>query len=88
MRRPIPKEKFIHFRAAYLIDASGRGNLTGNQEGLRITHPRHKKLAIFGHFTGVVRDAGEANSDIIIVRCLTNGFGSSRFPPRRPAWGW
>jgi hypothetical protein len=29
------------------------GNLTGNQEGLRIVHPRLKKLAVFGHFTGV-----------------------------------
>ncbi len=62
------------FRAAYLIDASGRGNLTGNQEGLRVTHSRHKKLAVFAHFTGVVRDAGEANSDIIIVRLPNKWF--------------
>jgi flavin-dependent dehydrogenase len=62
------------FRAAYLIDASGRGNLTGNQEGLRVTHPRHRKLAVFGHFTGVVRDAGEANSDIVIVRLPNKWF--------------
>ena len=66
--------KIHHFRAAYLIDASGRGNFTGNQEGLRVTHPRHKKLAVFGHFTGVVRDAGEANSDIIIVRLPNKWF--------------
>src|SRR5437667_220413 len=26
------------FRGAFLIDASGRGNLTGNQEGLREIH--------------------------------------------------
>ena len=63
-----------HFRANYLIDASGRGNMTGNQEGIRVTHPRHKKLAVFGHFTGVVRDAGEANSDIIIVRLPNKWF--------------
>jgi FADH2-dependent halogenase len=63
-----PDGKIHNFRASYLIDSSGRGNFTGNQEGIRITHPRHKKLAIFGHFTGVLRDAGEANSDIIIVR--------------------
>jgi FADH2-dependent halogenase len=66
--------KTHNFRAAYLIDASGRGNFTGNQEGLRVTHPRHKKLAVFGHFTGVVRDAGEANSDIIIVRLPNKWF--------------
>ncbi|MSU58313.1 MAG: NAD(P)/FAD-dependent oxidoreductase [Pedosphaera sp.] len=63
-----PDGQTHQFRAAYLIDASGRGNLTGNQEGLRVTHPSHKKLAVFGHFTGVRRDDGEANSDIIIVR--------------------
>jgi flavin-dependent dehydrogenase len=62
------------FRAAYLIDASGRGNLTGNQEGLRVTHPRHKKLAVFSHFTGVLRDEGEANTDIIIVRLPNKWF--------------
>jgi FADH2-dependent halogenase len=69
-----PDGKVHNFRAAYLIDASGRGNFTGNQEGLRVTHPRHKKLAVFGHFTGVVRDAGEANSDIIIVRLPNKWF--------------
>jgi len=63
-----PDGQTHQFRASYLIDASGRGNLTGNQEQLRVTHPRHKKLAVFAHFTGVVRDAGEASNDIIIVR--------------------
>jgi FADH2-dependent halogenase len=69
-----PDGQTHQFRASYLIDASGRGNLTGNQEGLRITHPSHKKLAIFGHFTGVRRDEGEANSDIIIVRLPNKWF--------------
>ena len=69
-----PDGQTHYFRASYLIDASGRGNMTGNQEGIRVTHPRHKKLAVFGHFTGVVRDAGEANSDIIIVRLPNKWF--------------
>src|SRR5262245_23160166 len=30
------------FRSRFLIDASGRGNVTGNQEGLRIIHPKLK----------------------------------------------
>ncbi|HEY1718422.1 MAG TPA: NAD(P)/FAD-dependent oxidoreductase [Verrucomicrobiae bacterium] len=63
-----PDGKIHDFRASYLIDASGRASVTGNQEGLRVTHPRHKKLAVFAQFTGVLRDAGEANSDIIVVR--------------------
>ena len=62
------------FRAAYLIDASGRGNLTGNQENLRQTHPRWKKLAVFGHFENVVRDAGEPDTDTIIVRLANKWF--------------
>lgn len=56
------------FQAKFLIDASGRANLTGNQEGLREIHPKHRKLAIFGHFTGVARDPGERGGDTIIVR--------------------
>ncbi len=62
------------FRGAFLIDASGRGNLTGNQEGLREIHPRLRKLAVFGHFTGVRRDAGEKGGDTVIVRLENKWF--------------
>lgn len=54
--------------AAHVVDASGRANLTGNQAGLRVIHPRHRKLAVFGHFEGVFRDPGEAEGDTVIVR--------------------
>ena len=56
------------FRASFLVDASGRGNFTGNQEGLRIIHPKLKKLAVFGHFEGVLLDKGTAAGDTVIVR--------------------
>jgi len=56
------------FRSDYLIDASGRGNLTGNQENLREMHPTWKKIAVFGHFENVWRSAGEAGNDTVIVR--------------------
>ncbi len=69
-----PDGKIHSFRAAYLIDASGRGNLTGNQENLRELHPTWKKLAVFGHFENVRRDAGEANSDTVIVRLENKWF--------------
>jgi FADH2-dependent halogenase len=69
-----PDGKSHSFRAAYLIDASGRGNLTGNQENLREIHPKWKKLAIFGHFENVVRDSGEANTDTVIVRLENKWF--------------
>ncbi len=54
--------------AAQVVDATGRANLTGNQAGLRVIHPRHRKLAVFGHFEGVFRDVGEAGGDTVIVR--------------------
>jgi len=56
------------FHARFLIDASGRGNFTGNQQGIRLVHPRLKKLSFFGHFAGVRLDEGEARNDTIIVR--------------------
>jgi FADH2-dependent halogenase len=54
--------------ASFLIDASGRGNVTGNQEGLRVIHPRLKKLAVFGHFEAVRLDDGPPGGDTVIVR--------------------
>ncbi|MDB6017531.1 MAG: Tryptophan halogenase [Pedosphaera sp.] len=59
---------------SFLIDASGRGNMTGNQEGLRIIHPRLKKLAVFGHFHGVKADDGDPGGDTIIVRLVNKWF--------------
>ncbi len=56
------------FRATHLVDASGRANLTGNQEGLREVHPRLKKLSLFGHFAGVKLDPGEKGGDTVIIR--------------------
>ena len=62
------------FQAKFVIDASGRTNLTGNQENLRVVHPRLKKLAIFGHFTGVARDEGDAGGDTVITRLQNKWF--------------
>jgi flavin-dependent dehydrogenase len=62
------------FRAAFLIDASGRANVTGNQEGLRVIHPKLKKIAVFGHFEGVILDEGEKAGDTVIVRLENKWF--------------
>ena len=62
------------FSAEYLIDASGRGNLTGNQDNLRVVHPKLKKLAVFGHFTNVQLDPGTKAGDTIIVRLQNKWF--------------
>jgi flavin-dependent dehydrogenase len=55
-------------QAAFLIDASGLNNFTGNREKLRDYYPGHKKIAIFGHYSGVQMDEGERKGDILIVR--------------------
>jgi flavin-dependent dehydrogenase len=62
-------------RAAFLIDASGLSNFTANREGLRKIYPTHKKVAVFGHFTGVEMPTGECYGDILIVR-------------RKNSWSW
>jgi FADH2-dependent halogenase len=62
------------FSSRFLVDASGRGNLTGNQEGLRVMHPHLRKLAVFGHFKNVVRDTGSEGGDTIIVRLENKWF--------------
>jgi FADH2-dependent halogenase len=60
--------------AAFLVDASGRGNFTGNQEGLRLIHPKLKKLALFGHFENVILDEGTPRGDTVIVRLHNKWF--------------
>ncbi|HMJ90131.1 MAG TPA: NAD(P)/FAD-dependent oxidoreductase [Candidatus Acidoferrum sp.] len=62
------------FSAKFLIDASGRGNFTGNAEKLREVHPKLKKLAVFGHFHAVKLDEGEARGDTVIVRLENKWF--------------
>src|SRR2546423_11006091 len=62
------------FRAKFLIDASGRGNFTGNQQGLRQIDPNLKKVAVFAHFSGVKLDPGEKRGDTVIVRLENKWF--------------
>jgi FADH2-dependent halogenase len=69
-----PQGKAHSFTGKFLVDASGRGNLTGNQEGIRVVHPKLKKLAIFGHFKNVYRDMGKEGGDTIIVRLENKWF--------------
>ena len=62
------KGETVRFAGKFLIDASGRSNLTGNQEGLRVVHPHLRKVAVFGHFGGVRVDEGPTGGDTVIVR--------------------
>ncbi len=69
-----PDGRSHSFSGKFLIDASGRANLTGNQEGIRMVHPKLKKVAIFGHFRHVMRDQGKEGGDTIIVRLSNKWF--------------
>ena len=82
-----PEGQNHNFRAAFVIDASGRANLTGNQEGLRVVHPRLKKLAVFGHFTGVALDGGAAGGDTVIVRLENKWFWLIPISPEKTSVG-
>jgi flavin-dependent dehydrogenase len=58
----------VEVSASYLIDASGLSNFTGNKERKRHFYPGHKKVAVFGHFSGVDMPKGEHEGDILIIR--------------------
>ncbi|WP_395747300.1 NAD(P)/FAD-dependent oxidoreductase [Prosthecobacter sp.] len=55
-------------QGAFLMDASGLGNFTANRENLREYYPGHKKIAIFGHYSGVQMPEGGEKGDILIIR--------------------
>jgi FADH2-dependent halogenase len=69
-----PDNQVHTFSGSFLIDASGRGNLTGNQEGLRVDHPRHRKLAVFGHFSNVDLPPIDERTETVIVRLENKWF--------------
>jgi FADH2-dependent halogenase len=54
--------------AKFLVDATGMANFSGNREGLQQVFRHHRKLAVFGHFTGVKMPDGESRGDIVLTR--------------------
>lgn len=54
--------------ARYLVDASGRDTLLGNQLRLKRKNPKHQSAAIFAHFRGVERREGEDQGNVSIYR--------------------
>ena len=49
---------FLNFRARYLIDASGRQTVVGQQFKLKRSYPNLNKFSVFAHYEDVRRDAG------------------------------
>ena len=60
--RATPKQ----WRARFVIDASGRDTLLGNQLKIKQKNPRHNSAALFGHFTGAERLPGKMAGNISI----------------------
>jgi flavin-dependent dehydrogenase len=55
-----------HWRARFVVDASGRDTLLGRQFDIKHRNPRHNSSALYAHFTGVTRHAGKDEGNITI----------------------
>jgi flavin-dependent dehydrogenase len=55
-------------KADYVVDATGRNTLLGTALRLKRKHQRHQSAALFAHFSGVERRAGEDAGNISIYR--------------------
>jgi flavin-dependent dehydrogenase len=55
-------------RARYLVDATGRDTLLGNQLRIKRKSPHHQSAALFAHFRGVTRRSGADAGNVSIYR--------------------
>ena len=55
-----------HWRARFVVDASGRDTLLGKQLDVKRRNPNHNSSALYAHFTGVTRHAGQDEGNITI----------------------
>ena len=54
------------WRARFIVDATGRDTLLGNQLGIKRRNRAHNSSAMFGHFRNARRDEGRTGGNIII----------------------
>jgi len=55
-----------HWRARFVVDASGRDTFLGNRFKAKQRNPRHNSAAIYAHFRHARRHAGRCEGDISI----------------------
>jgi flavin-dependent dehydrogenase len=55
------------WRAGFIVDASGRDTVLASQLGAKQRNPRNDSAAVYGHFSGARRLAGQAEGNITIV---------------------
>lgn len=60
--------RVLAFAPRYLVDASGRDTVLGRQLKLKRKNEKHQSAAIFSHFRGVERRAGEDAGNITVQR--------------------
>lgn len=53
-----------HWRAKFLVDASGRDTFLANKLGIKEKNPKHNSAALFGHFEGAQLHSGSAAGNI------------------------
>jgi geranylgeranyl reductase family protein len=61
-------------RARYVIDASGRNSVLGNQFGIKKTYDHLQKLSIFAHYDGVWRPDGIDATLTLLIRGIDRWF--------------
>jgi flavin-dependent dehydrogenase len=61
-------------RARYVIDASGRNSLLGNQFGIKKTYDHLQKLSIFAHYDRVWRPEGIDATLTLLIRGIDRWF--------------
>ena len=54
------------WQARFVVDASGRDTLLGKQFDIKRRNPKHNSSALYAHFTGAARHAGQAEGNITI----------------------
>src|SRR5438128_8830920 len=61
-------------RARYVIDASGRNSVLGNQFGIKKTYDHLQKLSMFAHYDGVWRPDGIDATLTLLIRGIDRWF--------------
>ncbi len=74
-------------RARYVIDASGRNSVLGNQFNIKKTYEHLKKLSIFAHYAGVWREEGIDGTLTTLVRGIDRWFWIIPLTPERTSIG-
>ena len=54
----------VEIDARYLVDATGRDTFMASRLGIKRKNPKHTSAALYGHFSGALRNSGDAEGDI------------------------